>query len=143
MPAKILIIQSDPAVRDLMSLSLTRAGYEVQTKDDLRQALPWLRAEQPDLVLLDLFLRDSVGLDNLYHVRKAMQLQPPAGDPAPAAPARLIVVSALCYREIVQVARKAGACDFLAKPVDPAELVERVHKALERAQGLTEDAPIS
>jgi DNA-binding response OmpR family regulator len=130
---KILIIQSDPVARDLMTLSLTRAGYDVQVSDDLRQALPLLRDEAPHLILLDLFLKDSVGLDSLYYVRKEIQ----------AAETQVMIVSALCFKEIVQVAAKAGACDFLAKPVDPVDLLQRVQKAMARAQELTDSAPLS
>jgi len=129
----ILIIQSDPLTRDLMSLALTRAGYQVQAADDLRQALPLLREGSPNIILLDLFLQDSVGLDGLYYVRKE----------AKSASVQVIVVSALCFKEIVQVAVKAGVCDFLAKPVDPVDLLQRVQKAMARAHQLTDDAPIS
>jgi DNA-binding response OmpR family regulator len=125
---KIMVIQSDPAVRDLMALTLTGAGYPVCALDDLRQALPALREDPPRLILVDLFLKDSVGLDSLYHVRKETQ----------ATGARVIVVSALCFREIVQVAVRAGACDFVAKPVNPADLVQRVQRAM--AQGVLENA---
>ena len=130
---RVLIIQSDPVLGDLMALSLRRAGYEVEVQDELRQALPLLRAQAPDLILLDLFLKDSVGLDSLYHVRKETRLMG----------AQVMIVSALCFREIVQVAVKAGACDFLAKPVDPTDLVQRVQKAMAKARGLSDEAMIS
>jgi len=132
-PGKIMIIQSDPAVRDLMALSLTRAGYQVESRENIRQALPLLREETPHVILLDLFLKDSVGLDSLYYVRKELQ----------AAATQVMIVSSLCFKEFVQVAVKAGACDFLAKPVDPADLLLRVEKAMARARGLSAGAPIS
>ena len=96
-------------------------GYErfVITHDDTH-AFDWISQELPDIVLLDVVMPNVSGLDILRQLRK--------DDRTKNIP--VLILTASTDRETRLVALQRGATDFLAKPVDPSELVPRVRNAL-------------
>ncbi len=124
MPAKVLVVDDEPAIRRLLRNTLVRAGYTVVEAEDGRQALHQAATEHPSAVLLDLGLPDRDGLT-------LIPLLLVHGD------AVILVVSA---REAVDekvTALDLGAHDFVSKPFDTDELLARLRVAL-RHHGLSE-----
>ncbi len=68
---KILLVESDPALRDIQACSLRRYGYEVTTTPHGLLALQLCQSLPPDIVLLDVGWSDPVGLDMLYRLRQS------------------------------------------------------------------------
>ncbi|MEO8430971.1 MAG: HD domain-containing phosphohydrolase [Acidobacteriota bacterium] len=113
---RIFVVDDDPLVASLLSSLLTGAGYRVERFAEGRPALEAIRADSPDLVLLDLELPDLSGLDVLVDIR---------ADPD----TRLLPVVMLtghAAKEAKLRAIREGVTDFLSKPFSPEELVPRV-----------------
>jgi putative two-component system response regulator len=115
-PVRILVVDDDEEIRRLLSRLLTPAGYAVEEFGMAAEALDRIRAEPPDLVLLDLQLPDLSGHEVLEAIR---------ADPA----TRLLPVVMLTGVATTVEKRKAqseGVTDFLSKPFSPEELLPRV-----------------
>ncbi len=121
-PAKVLVIEDDAAIRRLLRVTLERAGHVVAEASTAREAMSLLPIEKPQVVLLDLGLPDRDGLE-LVQLIKA-----PTGGGGPLA--TLIVVSARDATEEKVAALDLGADDYLVKPFDSEELLARVRAAL-------------
>lgn len=116
-PAKLLVIEDDPAIRRLLRVTLERAGHAVAEAGTAREALSLLPIEKPEVVLLDLGLPDRDGLE-------LVQLLKRGGE------ATLIVVSAREATSEKVAALDLGADDYLVKPFDTEELLARIRAAL-------------
>ena len=124
MPAKVLVVDDEPAIRRLLRNTLVRAGYTVVEAEDGRQALHQAAVEHPSAVLLDLGLPDRDGLTLIPLLRVH-------GD------AVILVVSARDAVDEKVTALDLGADDFVSKPFDTEELLARLRVAL-RHHGLSE-----
>ena len=124
MPAKILVVDDEPAIRRLLRNTLVRSGYAVVEAENGRQALHQAATEHPSAVLLDLGLPDRDGLTLIPLLRAQ-------GD------AVVLVVSARDAVDEKVAALDLGADDFVSKPFDTDELLARLRVAL-RHQGLSE-----
>lgn len=124
MPAKVLVVDDEPAIRRLLRNTLIRAGYTVVEAEDGRQALHQAATEHPSAVLLDLGLPDRDGLT-------LIPLLLVHGD------AVILVVSARDAVDEKVTALDLGAHDFVSKPFDTDELLARLRVAL-RHHGLSE-----
>ncbi len=120
--AKVLIVDDDPGVLDLLSQLLTPWGLEVTTVSDPRHFWTVLVATVPNLVLLDLEMPQVNGLELCQVVRQDAQWED----------LPLLVVTAHTDAESLQQAFAAGADDFIAKPVLGPELVTRTLSRIER-----------
>ena len=127
MPAKILVVDDEAAIRRLLRNTLTRAGYAVVEAEDGRQALQQAAVEHPSAVLLDLGLPDRDGLSLIPLLRTH-------GD------AVILVVSARDAVDEKVTALDLGADDFITKPFDSEELLARLRVAL-RHRGPSETTP--
>jgi DNA-binding NtrC family response regulator len=123
--ATIVIVEADRALRDVMALPLTRAGFSLVFEENPENAIATIRAQKPFLVLLDLFLPHRSGLDILKQTDTGLR-----------AHCWILVISALGFPEVVQQAQKAGARDFLLKPINTDQLVEKVRQAWTEARFL-------
>ncbi len=124
MPAKVLVVDDEPAIRRLLRNTLVRAGYTVVEAEDGRQALHQAATEHPSAVLLDLGLPDRDGLT-------LIPLLLVHGN------AVILVVSARDAVDEKVTALDLGAHDFVSKPFDTDELLARLRVAL-RHHGLSE-----
>jgi two-component system KDP operon response regulator KdpE len=127
MPAKILVVDDEAAIRRLLRNTLARAGYDVVEAEDARGALRQAAAEHPNAVLLDLGLPDRDGLGLIPLLRAQGDLV-------------VLVVSARDAVEEKVAALDLGADDFVSKPFDTEELLARLRVAL-RHQGVREAMP--
>ncbi len=127
MHERVLVVEDDPPIRELLSFHLERAGMAVRALPTAREALTTVNAWHPDVVLLDLMLPDGSGLDLCRQIRE--------GAPDAASAPGLIMVTALNEESDRVVGLEMGADDYITKPFSPRELVARVRAVLRRRQG--------
>jgi DNA-binding response OmpR family regulator len=118
----VLIVDDSPDVTGPVSMTLEAVGYRVSIAEDGAQALDLIRREAPNLVLLDLMMPVVDGWKVLSRVRSWAHGTPP-----------IIVVSALGSRNEQLLAQVLGAVDYVTKPFDMTNLLERVSLALTRS----------
>ncbi|MBZ6381053.1 response regulator transcription factor [Sphingomonas sanguinis] len=126
MPATILVVDDEVAIRRLLRNTLEQAGHRVVEARDGREALAHAAAEHPDAVLLDLGLPDRDGLSLIPLLRGAERV--------------VLVVSAREATEEKVAALDLGADDYVTKPFDSEELLARLRVAL-RHRRAAEAAP--
>ena len=105
-PARILVIDDEPDLRTLYELTLLREGYQVEAAADLAQARQQLLDHQFDAVITDMRLPDGLGLELLRELVAQQRAE------------RCVVITAHGSAENAVEALKAGAFDYLTKPVD-------------------------
>ena len=127
MPAKVLVVDDDAAIRRLLRNTMERAGYAVVEAMNAREALARAAAQHPDAVLLDLGLPDRDGLGLIPLLRAA-------GNGV------LLVVSARDATDEKVAALDLGADDYVTKPFDTDELLARLRVAL-RHRSLSQTTP--
>jgi DNA-binding response OmpR family regulator len=119
--AKILIIEDDKFLRELIARKLIAENYEIVEAIDGEEGLKKIKEEKPDLVLLDLILPGIDGFEVLSKIKE---------DPALSS-IPVIILSNLGQREDVERGLKLGAVDYLVKAhFTPNEIIEKVKAAL-------------
>jgi DNA-binding response OmpR family regulator len=123
-PARILVVEDDETVADVVTRYLEREGFEVETVGDGSQALARALRSRPDLLVLDLMLP---GLDGLEVCRRLRQ----------AWPVSIVMLTARGDEEDRVMGLDMGADDYVAKPFSPRELTSRVKSVLRRSRSLS------
>ncbi len=124
-PATLLVVEDDAATRAFLADNLTADGFLVEPAGSLREGVARLDASFPDAVLADVNLPDGSGLDLLRRVRGG------TGAPSPVDPRTPVLVLSGRAAEVDRLrAFERGADDFLAKPVEPLLLEERMIRLL-------------
>jgi two-component system cell cycle response regulator len=123
MPARILIVEDDPATRELMACLLQEAGHAATSADDGAQGLRLAKGSRPDLVLCDLQLPSLDG----YAVARALKAEPDC------ARIPLLAVSALAQDGDRTRVLAAGFDGYVCKPIEPASFVAEVEAFLPAA----------
>ena len=118
----VLIAEDDRDIRELVTVKLEAAGYQVVGVDDGMHALREIRERRPDLALLDVMMPGISGLDIIATLRR---------DPNTAT-VPVILMSAKSQEFDVQSGLAQGAIDYIIKPFSPRELVSRVEAVLRR-----------
>lgn len=126
-PFRILAVDDEPAQLELVCGFLRKQGFEVVPAESARKALEIFRHEPVDLVMTDQKMADMSGLDLVKAVRG---INPEAS---------VIVITAYGTVETAVAAIKAGAADYLVKPVNLDELLYRVTQVMERRRLLSEN----
>ena len=129
MPTRILIVEDDPDIAQLVARYLDKAGFTTERAASGREALQTITERPPDLVVLDLMLPHMDGLEVCRLLR--------AHDATAGIPVIMLTARAEESERIVGL--ELGADDYLAKPFSPNELVARVRALLRRAQRATSD----
>jgi DNA-binding response OmpR family regulator len=122
MPAKILTVDDEPDVLELIRFHLAKAGYQVVQAATGRQALEMIRDEKPDLVLLDLMLPDIDGFGICELLRRNPE----------TASLPIVIVSAWGTPDSKSLGLELGALDYVTKPFSPRVLVDRIQGLLGR-----------
>jgi len=117
---KILIVEDDLALSDVVSFTLRRAGFEILTAYDGLAAVASWEANRPGLIILDLNLPKLDGLEVCRRIR-AIEKTP------------IIMLSVRSGDEIVVKGLELGADDYIVKPFSPSQLVARIRAVLRRA----------
>ena len=124
MGASLLVVEDEPAMREMVAENLREAGYEVREAQDAASAWKSLRASRADLVLLDWMLPGASGYEFLRRLRRE-------GDPAERE-VPVILVTARAEEPDRIRGLDAGADDYVVKPFSPRELRARVRALLRR-----------
>ena len=119
---KILVVEDENAIRDMLSFNLSRAGYDVRPAADGRQAREAIADGHPDLVLMDWMLPDISGLELTRQLKR---------DPL-TREIPIIMLTARAEEDDRVAGLEGGADDYIVKPFSPRELIARVRAALRR-----------
>jgi DNA-binding response OmpR family regulator len=120
--ARVLLVDDEPMVRDVLARYLERGGFEVEAVGDGERALAAFEAHRPDLVLLDLMLPRVDGFEVFRQIRAH-------GD------SPVIMITARGQTTDRVVGLEIGADDYVSKPFSPREVVARVRSVLRRSNG--------
>ena len=115
---KILIAEDDPLMMVVIKQQLTNEGYTLSINTDGREALEALESFKPDLIITDILMPFTSGLDLISVVRSS-------GNKVP-----ILVLSAMDQEATVLEALSLGANDFISKPFRPADISVRVKRLL-------------
>lgn len=127
---KIVIIEDEPDILEVLSYNLRREGYDVHTANDGIKGLNLVRQQVPYLVLLDLMLPGMDGVDICSSIKKD----------AATAHTLIIMVTAKGEESDIVLGLGVGADDYISKPFSPRELVARVKAVLRRGVLVERDA---
>ena len=120
-PARILVVDDDPQTLRFVRDALSAAGYAPLVTGEPEQLARIVRAERPRLVLLDLMLPGTDGIELMQQVPELSDMP-------------VIFISGYGRDETIARALEAGADDYIVKPFSPTELVARVRAALRRRE---------
>ncbi|HSO12516.1 MAG TPA: response regulator transcription factor [Anaerolineales bacterium] len=119
MTTKIIVIDDDAAVTDLLSVLLKSHGFEVRATNDSTEGLGLIRDEKFDIVILDLMMPEMDGWEICKEVRSFSQVP-------------IIVLSALNDPSMVASVLDAGADDYLTKPTPSRILIAHINRLIRR-----------
>jgi two-component system phosphate regulon response regulator PhoB len=124
MKTKILVVDDEPAQRELLRYNLEKNGFQVLLADNGREAVMRVEDDAPDLVILDWMMPEASGIDVCRELRARSEthLMP------------IIMLSARGEEGDRALGLDSGADDYVAKPFSPRELVARVNALLRRAR---------
>ena len=118
-PASVLVVDDEPDLRTLYELTLLREGHAVVAAADLAQAREWLAQQRFDVLISDMRLPDGLGLELLRELTEAQRTE------------KCIVITAFGSADNAVESLKAGAFDYLTKPVDLKQLRNAVTQAVQ------------
>ena len=125
-PEKILVVDDEEHIIELVELYLGKEGYAVVSASDGAAALERFSLEKPDLLVLDIMLPGRDGLEVLREIRKSSQVP-------------VIMLTARESEVDKVVGLELGADDYLTKPFSPRELVARVKAVLRRSRPVLQE----
>ena len=120
---RILIVEDEKAIRDMVAFGLRRAGYEVREAEDCREARARIVDVRPDLMLVDWMLPDMSGLELTRSLKRAKDTEE----------IPVIMLTARAEEQDKVGGLEGGADDYITKPFSPRELLARIQAVLRRA----------
>ena len=126
---RILVVEDEAAIRQMIAFNLTRAGYEVDEAEDCTAARNCIADAKPDLVLVDWMLPDASGLELTRALRRD---EVNMGLP-------IIMLTAKADERDKLMGLDSGADDYITKPFSPRELVSRIKALLRRAAPVADE----
>jgi two-component system OmpR family response regulator len=131
---RILVVDDDPHIRDVISFALEKAGMATETARDGREALTLFQRRPPDMIILDVGMPDTDGLAVCREIRKSSNVP-------------ILFLSARDDEIDRVVGLEIGGDDYVTKPFSPREMVARVNVILRRAAAAAspaqDDVPMS
>jgi DNA-binding response OmpR family regulator len=125
MPKKILVVDDDPTIREVLSTQLSRLNYDTVTAANGEEAVALFKAEKPQLVLMDLMMPRMDGLAACQKIRNLEE----KGTRTP-----ILFLTARDTPHNRLSSAMSGGDDFISKPISLQELRERVEAALEHSK---------
>ncbi len=122
MPTKILAIDDDTAMTELLTLLLQSRDFEITTSNSGEEGIALVRKIRPDIILLDLMMPDMDGWETCKRIREFSNTP-------------IVVLSALNNPGMVASALDAGADDYLIKPVPSSLLIAHIRNLTRRSTG--------
>jgi DNA-binding response OmpR family regulator len=129
MPQRVLVVDDDADIRNLVQELLRRAGYDALSAPDGREALRLVYSERPDLVVLDASMPVLDGWQTLERIRELSEVP-------------VIMLTARATELDKVRGLKAGADDYVTKPFGQQELLARVEAQLRRGKPADDRAPV-
>ena len=120
-PYRVLVVDDDPALLDVLRMRLMVGGYEVFLAEDALSGARMAAQESPHVILTDVWLPDASGVDLLRALRKADPQTP------------IILISAHGSVDLAVESMKQGAVDYLTKPLDYRRLKDLLAAACSRS----------
>jgi DNA-binding response OmpR family regulator len=120
MPATVLVVDDDPVILKLLTVNFELEGYDVISASDGAEGLAAVREQRPAVVVSDIMMPNMSGLDLVT----AMQAD------AELAAIPVILLSAKAQAGDVRAGLDAGAVDYVTKPFEPLDLIQRVEAAI-------------
>lgn len=117
----LLLAEDDELLASLLEYRLKLAGFEVILVHDGKEVKEYLASETPDIIVSDIMMPYFSGIELVDFLRNEMESQVP-----------VIIISSAGNEENVLSAFELGANDFIAKPVNPSELLVRVNRELNK-----------
>ena len=124
---KILVVDDDANICELLRLYLTKEGYQVTVANDGEEGLEKFNQVKPDMVLLDVMMPKMDGLEVCRRIRKAGNT-----------PVMMLTAKGETFDKVLGL--ELGADDYVVKPFDAKEVVARVKAVLRRTQGKNDNA---
>ncbi len=121
MQQRVIVVEDEPEMLDIIRINLEQSGYEVIAARDGVEAYEVLEGESPDAVILDLNLPNMSGFRLLKLLKRDERLSR----------IPLIVATAFAFEEVEDIAHEGIDC-FMTKPFDPADLVNKLEYVLSR-----------
>lgn len=118
----VLVVDDDPVIQKLLQVNFEMEGYIVMTASDGLEGVERARAETPDVIICDIMMPRMDGLE----VTRTLK-----GDPATAG-IPILLLSAKAQQADVAAGQTSGADDYVTKPFDPLDLLQRVATLLDR-----------
>lgn len=125
MPTKILVIDDEAPIREMVRFTLERNGYVIYEASDTRNAQLQIAEHRPDLILLDWMLPDMSGVDFARRLKKEQD----------TAELPIIMLTARAEEDDKIRGLESGADDYITKPFSPRELMARIKAVLRRLPG--------
>lgn len=119
---KVLVVDDDEPIRRMVALAFELEGFDVATASDGIEAIVQAESFHPDVMVLDIMMPRMDGLTVLGHLRK----QPGT------AGVRVLLLSAKADSTDITIGRRAGASDYVTKPFETDDLLERARAVMER-----------
>jgi two-component system phosphate regulon response regulator PhoB len=132
MPRKILVVDDERPIREMVGFALRRADFDPLEAADAREAQAVIADQAPDLILLDWMLPDVSGIELARRLRKDERTRH----------LPIIMLTARTEEGDKILGLDVGADDYVTKPFSPRELVARIQAVLRRASPFTEGEPI-
>jgi len=120
---KILVIEDEQAIREMIGFALRREGHECLDASSTREAEIWLENQIPDVMLVDWMLPGMSGVDFIRHIKQDKRLQD----------VPVIMLTARSEEDDKITGLDAGADDYICKPFSPRELMARIRSVLRRS----------
>ena len=119
---KILVVDDEPGIREMLAPFLDRAGFEIETASDGAEALERIQSFRPDLIIMDVLMPEMNGREVLRQLREEENWTP------------VILLTQVGDAPERAMALEEGADDYLNKPFDSNELMARIKAVLRRAR---------
>jgi len=124
MALSVLVVDDDPVILRLLQVNFELEGISVATAVDGEEGLKMLHSDPPDLVISDIMMPKVNGLELLAALRSSPE----------TAAMPVILLSAKAQVADVQRGLELGADDYVTKPFDPLELIDRIYKVLAKTR---------
>jgi len=128
MPIKVLAIDDDIAMTELLTLLLQSHGFEIITANSGEEGIKLIQQIKPEIILLDLMMPNMDGWETCKRIRAFSNIP-------------IVVLSALNNPEMVASALDAGADDYLIKPVPSSILIAHIKNLARRSTGQLKPSP--
>lgn len=123
---KVLVIDDDQNIRELVSLYLIKEGYDVITAGDGKEGLDIFQRENPDIIILDIMMPGIDGWEVCRTIKKKH-----------STPILMLSAKGETFDKVLGL--ELGADDYIVKPFDPKELIARIKAVLRRSGGVREN----